>query len=77
MIQSHKLDMICLLETKMDLEALNTALRHRFNGMACLHNFSFHNNIHVILLWNNNVAKVTLINMTDQLLHVKIECVHT
>lgn len=77
MIKSHKLDIVCLLETKMDMDALNTALRTRFNGMACLHNLSFNNKIRVLLLWNTSVANVLLIEMTDQLIHVKIECVHT
>lgn len=36
MIKSHKLDIVSLLETKMDVDVLNTALRLRFNGMAFL-----------------------------------------
>lgn len=56
MIKTRKLDIVCLLETKMDLEALNTALRLRFNGLAYLHNLSFHTKIRVLLLWNASVA---------------------
>lgn len=71
LIKTHNLDMICLLESKMEVVALNKALKLRFNGMSCLHNL-FSPKIRVILLWNNSVAAVNLIDMTDQLIHVKL-----
>lgn len=76
MIKTHKLDMICLLESKMDVETLTNALKLRFQGMSCIHNLSSPK-IRVILLWNNSVAAVNTIAMTDQLIHVKIDCTGT
>lgn len=74
LIKKQNLDMLCLLETKMDTVALNKALGLRFSGMSCLSNSDFHNKIRIMLLWNACVASVVLIDMTDQLLHVKIDC---
>lgn len=75
LIKTHNLDIVCLLETKLELEALNK-IQLRFNGMSFLQNFSS-SKIRFLLLWNANVANVTLIDMNDQFMHVKIECNQT
>lgn len=57
MIKNHNLDMVCLLETKLDLVALNKATNLRFNGMSFIHNMSS-SNIRVLLLWNDQMVNV-------------------
>lgn len=74
--KSHKLVVVCLLESKMNLEALNQATRLHFSKMSFLYNLSSLK-IRVLILWDARVAKITIIDMNDQLIHVRIESIRT
>lgn len=52
MVKLHNLDILCLLETKLDIAALDKFQRIRFTGMSCINNFAYSTKIRIALFWN-------------------------
>lgn len=46
----------------------------RFQGLSYIHNSSSQEKIRILLLWNATVVSVTLMDMSEQLIHVRVDC---
>lgn len=73
LIKDHKLDLICLLEMKLDLACLTSFSASRslqfFPHEHCAHNFSILDGGRILIKWNSNKILFTPFNISNQMIH--------
>ncbi|XP_073310966.1 uncharacterized protein [Primulina huaijiensis] len=69
-----RIDVFGILESNFDVNALNSMLRVRFQGMNVVHNFQLNSRGRIFVLWNPNNVDPHVIGMSEQHIHVRITC---
>ncbi|XP_073149181.1 uncharacterized protein [Henckelia pumila] len=66
-----------LLEVKIKPNLLDRMMDTKFPGMSFLHNFHLCDNSRILIMWDPMMVHLDLLDMTDQIIHVTVSCLHT
>ncbi|XP_042041211.1 uncharacterized protein LOC121786644 [Salvia splendens] len=75
-IKQNKVDVIGLLETKMDADSMKTFMGKYFRSWQFTHNLSQLTCGRMLLIWNPQTAKVDIVKK-KQAIHTRIRCTRT
>ncbi|XP_073060321.1 uncharacterized protein [Primulina eburnea] len=73
LMHTRKIDVIGILESKLDEQSLSSMMRIRFPGMKVIHNFCLNTRGRICVVWNPNKVDLNVLSMTEQSVHVCIE----
>lgn len=73
-IKVHQLDVICVLETKLNREKLEKIMLRKFKGWCQFNNFDLHYGGRILLLWNPLTVNISLVQSFEQAIFCKATC---
>ena len=74
LIKNQSIDVLGLLETKLNQEKLSWILRRKFQGWACVSNFDVHAAGRILVLWNPHKVSIEPTEINAQAIHCKATC---
>ena len=69
LIRRNNLDIIGILETKINSDKLDRIMRNKFNGWREVNNFQQHRAGRILVLWNPAVIDLHLVDLSPQAIH--------
>ena len=76
-IKKNKIDVIGLLETKMDQSSMDSFLLSYFPDWHHANNLAVINGRRIFLIWNPQTAAVNVASIEDRVIHTRIRCLRT
>ncbi|KAL8463730.1 hypothetical protein ACS0TY_034404 [Phlomoides rotata] len=73
----HQVDVFCILETKLDVKALERILRNKFQGWSFAHNFDCIKGGRILVLWKHLGVDMQVIDSSPQYIHCSLYCKST
>lgn len=74
LVYNKKIDVLGILESKLDCKSLATMMRIHFPGMSVVHNFDFSDKGRILIIWNHNSTTLNVLDIGDQFIHAEIKC---
>ncbi|XP_042401070.1 uncharacterized protein LOC121991112 [Zingiber officinale] len=74
LLQQRDIQIMALMETKLNEDSLSPILQRRFAGMGYAHNFDLSNHGRILLLWDMHKVDVDIILTTEQYIHCRVCC---
>ena len=74
LIMQHSIDVIGLLETKINDSKLQKIMHLKFQGWSQINNFHTHGANRILVLWNPSKVSIELEEMSSQSIHYKAQC---
>lgn len=74
LVRGHSIDVIGVIETKLNAGAESRLLKGKFRNWQSLDNFDVHEGRRILILWNPLKVLVELVSYTSQVIHTKITC---
>ena len=73
-IKKHQVDVMGVLETKLNLDKLARVLKNKFQGWVQINNFDTHAAGRILLLWNPMTVDVQPLDISPQIIHCCVKC---
>ena len=70
LVQEHRISLLGLVETKVKAANNSSILQNLLRGWRVLHNYEYHPNGRIWVLWNPTVMDINLLHTLDQMVHV-------
>lgn len=77
LFHTNKIDVLGILESKLDDKSLSYMMRIHFSDMSFSHNFFLSDKGRILVLWNPSSVSLNVVDLTDQFMHVSISCLVT
>lgn len=74
LVRKHSIDIIGIMETKLNIEGESRLLKSIFGAWSVLNNFEAHEGGRILILWNPLKVLVELLSYTSQIRHTKVTC---
>ncbi|XP_074560786.1 uncharacterized protein LOC141816966 [Curcuma longa] len=74
LLQQKDIQVMALMETKLNEDSLYPILQRRFAGMGYAHNFDCSNHGRILLLWDLQKVDMDIIMTTKQYIHCHVRC---
>ncbi|XP_042472114.1 uncharacterized protein LOC122054743 [Zingiber officinale] len=74
LLQQKDIQVMALMETKLNEDSLSPILQRRFSGMGHTHNFHLSNHGRILLIWDLHKVDMDIVMTTNQYIHCHIRC---
>lgn len=74
LIQQHSIDLIGILETKINEDKLINIMRNKFSSWCQINNFDTHGGGRILVLWDPNKVNISVDNISPQVIHCQAQC---
>ena len=74
LLKQHSIDVMGVLETKLNQNKLQRIMRTKFGGWMHINNFHLHRAGRILVLWNPAKARLEELETTPQAIHCTITC---
>lgn len=74
LIRQHNIDMIGVLETKLNQEKIQRIMRKKFQGWLELNNFHTHRAGRILVLWDPSKVTLEPVEISPQVIHCTATC---
>lgn len=73
-MKKHQVDVMGVLETKLNLVKLNRIYRNKFQGWEQLNNFPLHPAGRILVFWNPISVDIQVLDASPQAIHCRVTC---